>query len=40
MKFANALSGFLHRAERKPDPARAAAERLARHSARANSTSS
>ena len=33
MKFASALSGFLHRAERKPDPARAAGERLARQSA-------
>jgi cell division protein FtsW len=33
MKLANGLSGFLHRAERKPDPARAAAERLARQSA-------
>jgi len=33
MKFASALSGLLHRAERKPDPARAAGERLARQSA-------
>ncbi len=33
MKLASTLSGFLHRAERKPDPARAAGERLARQSA-------
>ncbi len=33
MKLANGLSGFLHRAERKPDPARSAGERLARQSA-------
>lgn len=33
MKFASALSGLLHRAARKPDPARAAGERLARQSA-------
>ena len=33
MKLASALSGLLHRAERKPDPARAAGERLARQSA-------
>ena len=33
MKFASALSGLLHRAERKPDPARAAGDRLARQSA-------
>ncbi len=28
MKLASTLSGFLHRAERKPEPARAAGERL------------
>ena len=33
MKFASALSGLLHCAERKPNPARAAGERLARQSA-------
>ena len=33
MKFASALPGLLHRAERKPDPARAAGGRLARQSA-------